>query len=677
MDKQTLLGLEYFTLLTYLSGYARTSEGKNACLALRPSCDLPAIRTELRRVSEARVLLDNGDTPPLEDFSDVKPLLRRSAVEGSILNGDELRIVLSFVQLSKRLRSFLLSRKEHVASFLQFVERISALDELISAIEAAIDSHGWVKDSASSRLRSLRMEINSQKQKIHRELNGIMQKPLMRNALQDNIVTLRNDRYVLPVKSGSRHSVPGIVHDFSQSKSTCFIEPWELVEKNNELSMLMAEEHEETARVLRRLSDLVRAYNEPMYANFDALILIDVIFARASMSRFMNALEPELHEDEVCLRNAIHPLLIFRGAKRDESPPVPLDIRIPRHISTIIISGANMGGKTVTLKTLGLLSLMVQSGLHIPVEEGSGIPVFSSIHAVIGDEQDLLADLSSFSSQIKRLTEILNKANAGSLILLDEACTNTDPTEGGALALSVLEHLEHLGAKTLATTHYNPLKVYGLTHEKALNISVEFDEIEQTPTYRLLYGSPGHSNALEIARKLGMPRQVLQRAEDYLSPQERRAVTLVQNLENTYHAVQQEKEKVESLRKSLEDELNRYNKLAEDLEVDKEHILERERQIARSIVKSAEKRFKKALRTVNKHGQKDISEHIQKQRVEFQNTREHLWRQIAGRTKTIHQGAHPLIDVGCRVRLRGSEKIGHVVHKGADGSRVDDFLSAK
>ena len=671
MDEQTLHGLEYFTLLNHLARFARTSMGKEACLALRPVTDVSYIRKELTRVSEARALLDNGEDIPLDDFSNVDAVLRRAGVEGSILDGEELLKVFNLLQVSARVHSFAASHREKAPSLFALAESISPLGELRKTIDSAIDTYGAVKDNASPRLKGLRKELIRQKQNVQDGLKNLMSKPILRSVWQDTVVTFRNDRYVVPVKSGSRHEVPGIIHDVSQSKATCFIEPWEIVELNNELSILVSRERDEVERILQGLSDRVRNFLKEIRLNVETLVMLDVIFARASMSKFLKACEPEFSGRFVELRSAIHPLLAFRTGEKGEKPPVPLDVGFPEDVFTVIVSGANMGGKTVALKTMGLLSLMVQTGMHIPVAEGSKTRIFSSVYAVIGDEQDIFADLSTFSSQIRRIMEILENVSPSSLVLLDEICTNTDPTEGGALALAVLDQLAERGARTMATTHYNTLKMYGLMRDAAINASVEFDSATHSPTYRLTYGAPGYSNALEISRKLGMNETVLARAESYLSPQERKSLELVQDIEQAYHDIQKERREAVRLREALAEEKSRYEQMVKELEDSRESILEGEGKRARQAVQNAELRFQRALRALRSRAPQEAEKEEQKQREQIQEVRQTLLNEFPSQRKLARRLKSGPIEIGVRARIKGSKNIGTVLNKGEDGRKVE------
>ncbi len=676
MDELSLIGLEYFTLLEYLAGYVRTEGGREAVLALRPLNDADAVRTELSRVTEGRILIDEGNNPPLDELEEMEPLFVRASVEGSLLEGSELLAVLHLIRMSERLLSFAIAHADRARLLREEATGITMLPTLRSALENSLDSHGEVTDNASPRLAKLRREVGGQKQRVGEGLNTILRNPLLRNAWQDTVVTFRNDRYVVPVKSNERHSVPGIIHDFSGSRATCFIEPVQIVELNNELSMLISEEREEVERILRKLTGLVRAAVAQLRANLDVITRLDTIFARAAMSRTLRAVAPDIVEDRVELFGAVHPLLFFRTRKNKERAPIPVDIRFPDNVSTIIISGANMGGKTVTLKTLGLLALMVQTGMHVPVEEGSRTRIFSSIHAVIGDEQDLAADLSTFSSQIRHILDILQRAGKGSLVLLDEICTNTDPTEGGALALALLDRFSEQGVLTMATTHYNTLKMYGVMRETAINVSVEFDAETHSPTYRLTYGSPGQSNAMEISRKLGMPDDVLERAQEYLSPEERKTLEMVQDMESAYNSLQDEREKTSRLNRSMEEARDEYHRLARKLEEEKEAVLSEERSRARRALRNAESRFRLALRDLRRKVPEEAREQEPVVKREFQETRKALVQELAPASvpaPRMERKEHA-ITVGSRVRIMGSRNVGTVLNLEDEGRKAEVLM---
>jgi DNA mismatch repair protein MutS2 len=671
MDTQSLIGLEYFTLLEHLASFTRTPIGRELALAIRPGNDLDHIQKELRLVTEARTLLDNGERLPLEELTDVRPVLRRVALEGALLDGAELLKVFILLRVAAHNRSFFLSRKKTAPGLCNVAEPILPLEALASHIDGTVDPDGSVKDTASPQLVHIRRNLHLQKQKVLERLHRLFQRPELRHIWQDTVISFRNGRFVLPVKSGSRHSLPGIVHDFSQSKATCFVEPWDTVELNNELSMLVSREGEEVERIIRVLSGEVWQNLETLHRNLKVLITLDVIFAKAWMSRLFDGHEPEFSPEEIDLKGAVHPLLVFRNREQNTLTPVPLDIRFPGNITTLIVSGANMGGKTVALKTLGLLSLMVQSGMHIPVIEGSRIKVFSSVSAVIGDEQDLIHDLSSFSSHIRRIVQILAEADASSLVLLDELCTNTDPEEGAALALAVLDYLSQKGARVMVTTHYSSLKAYGITKETAVNVSVKFDPASHAPSFGLIYGTPGLSNALEIAKGLGLPSEVIERAGSHLSSDGKRTLRLISDMERTYTTLQEKERVVSLLEESLSHTKGRYERLALELEESKERILDEERRRARIALKHAQQCFQRALRSLKNGSPKPPADKEVAPKKNFQQIAQELMNDLAPLKKqTKHPTPRPL-EAGCVVRIKGGNQLGTIVGLDADEHKME------
>ncbi|MCG6918054.1 MAG: endonuclease MutS2, partial [Deltaproteobacteria bacterium] len=494
----------------------------------------------------------------------------------------------------------------------------------------AIDHRGQIKDGASRELARIRKEIGEVRKHLHKELEEILQKQASQKTLQEKLISVRNDRLVIPLRSGAKGVLEGIVHATSQSGATCFVEPLSAVPLNNQLSQARSREREEEARILRELTDAVLAVAEVIRHNESWLGFIDCVHAKVRLSTLLLARAPLLDDgSRIRLIQAAHPILslqeraqktstlpttlteivlraeVSEGRKFEQTEVVPIDIHLDEGQKTLIISGANTGGKTVSLKTLGLLGAMVQAGLHIPVAEGSEWPVLTGIFAEIGDEQDVRAHLSTFSAKIQRLVTMLEKVDRHSLVLLDEIGTGTDPAEGSALALALLDQLRRLGPFVVVTTHYHLIKAYGMLHEEVENVSVAFDEKNGRPTYQLVYGHPGTSNALKIAADLGMPLEVLETARGYLDKDESRAIDLIKELTDALQRTQSEKEKLRSKRQQLEFTQDELMEQQRQLVQSRERILSELREQAGELIEEAEKELRSAIALLQKAGMRE------------------------------------------------------------------------
>ncbi|HEU4754255.1 MAG TPA: endonuclease MutS2, partial [Armatimonadota bacterium] len=454
--------------------------------------------------TQAVRLLD-GAGVPLGGIHDVRPAVRIAGV-GGVLEPAVLLEVADTVGAGRKLRHFLLQRSESVPRLAGFAERVGEFSLIEQAVHEAINDHAEVRDDASPALSRLRKELRTIRSRMLERLNSILRSQAYRDMIQDPVITTRDGRYCIPVKSEYRTAFGGLVHDQSSSGATVFMEPQAVVELGNELRQVELKERQEVERILRELTALIGRHAVDLGYTLEALGELDFIFARGKLSLGMDAAEPVINgEGFIGLRRARHPLLT--------GPVVPIDVELGRAFRVLVITGPNTGGKTVALKTAGLLCLMAQSGLHVPADSGSTLPVFHGIYADIGDEQSIQQSLSTFSGHITNIAGILEaveKSGTKSLVLLDEAGAGTDPAEGAALAKAILSHLLERGARTIASTHYGELKEFAYSTPGVENASVEFDVETLRPTYRLLIGIPGASNAFSIAARLGLPEEVVQ-----------------------------------------------------------------------------------------------------------------------------------------------------------------------
>jgi DNA mismatch repair protein MutS2 len=540
MDAHTLELLEFSKVCELLAGYAATSLGKELARALEPGTDLELIRAGLTLVSEAVDALGQGLSPPFTGLHDVRLTIRRAAI-GSQLTAEQLLEVADTCACTGniyRFRHRLGERHEHLADLLVPVEDLGPVAKTITG---CIDGRGHVLDMASRELAQVRQKLADVDERVKSVINRLLRDPELRKILRYPNATVSGDHYVLPVAVNHRHKLQGVVHRTSSTGETVFIEPAGVASLSAERAVLKAEEEREVRRVLRRLSAEVGRISRPLGFAVDILAKLDLITAKARFSRDFDMFAPDVSDDgRLWLRQARHPLLehLIRNA-RGEVPPtetesarealdipgavVPVDIRLGYGFNLLVITGPNTGGKTVCLKTAGLLCLMAQSGMHIPAAEGSIVPAFAEILADIGDEQSLEQSLSTFSSHVSRIAHIFQTATDKSLVLLDELGAGTDPTEGAALGRAILDGLDRRGCRALVTTHLGDLKTYAFHNERAENGAVEFDTETLRPTYRLLIGQYGMSNALRIARRLKLPKEVLRRANHYLRRRQRRA----------------------------------------------------------------------------------------------------------------------------------------------------------
>jgi DNA mismatch repair protein MutS2 len=530
--RNDLLGWHPFRNL--LARFAATPSGQDRARALSPHHTLPLVRSALQETTEARRALTAEGSPPWDGTGDARPILGEAAPAGAVLDGAALVALGRALAAAARLAAY----GQRIAPIAPGLARawaaLPACPALAGTLHDALDPDGRLTDRASPRLRALRRQITALRADLQARVERLLDHPAVAPALQERYVTLRNGRYVIPVRDDARRAVRGIIHDRSQSGATVFVEPEETIPLNNELTRLSLEERDEERRVLGELTDGVRRVLPALEALVEGLGALDLVFARAALAERLSATEPLVEPGgDLDLRAARHPLLV---AQRWGAPPgaggvVPIDLRVPAGRPGLVLSGPNAGGKTVALETAGLLVLMAHSGCHIPAAPGSRVPLTDEVLAVIGDEQSLAQDLSTFSSFVRQVRGILDVAGPGSLVLLDELGAGTDPAEGAALGAALLETLLDRGARVIVTTHLEPLKVFAQVEPRLQNATVAFDAERLEPTFRLEYGHPGPSHALTIGERLGLPAAVIARARVHVGEESRRLETLLATLE--------------------------------------------------------------------------------------------------------------------------------------------------
>jgi DNA mismatch repair protein MutS2 len=528
MDSHTLELLQFDKVRDLLAGYAASALGRDLARGIEPSTDADHVRTELRLVTEMVEALGLGQAPPFSGLHDVRLLARRAAI-GTMLTAEQLLEVADTLSCTGAMYRYRMRLAEHLAALIDHLSGIEDLGIVAKTISGCIDTRGHVLDMASRDLAAVRQLLADLDERVKSEVRRLLANPELRRILSYPNATIHGDHYVLPVAANHRHKVPGVVHRVSGTGETIFVEPASIANLSAERVALKADEDREVKRVLRRLSTEVGKVAKPLAYAVEVLAKLDLVTAKARYSRDFAMYPPDVSADgRLWLRQARHPILehLFRSeppppATPDDPAPaprrvMPIDVRLGYGFNLLVITGPNTGGKTVTLKTTGLLCVMAQCGMHVPAGEGSQVPVFRHVLCDIGDEQSLEQSLSTFSSHVTRISHILRTADGDSLVLLDELGAGTDPTEGAALGRAILDELDRLGCRAVVTTHLGDLKTYAFNNDRAENGAVEFDAETLRPTYRLLIGQYGMSNALKIARRLKLPKAVLQKAHRYL-----------------------------------------------------------------------------------------------------------------------------------------------------------------
>ncbi len=540
--EKSLRKLELDRVLEQLAAYANSDEAKARCLALEPQTDVDEIRVLQEQTGAACRLIDLKGSPSFHELKEIAPSLER-ADRGGSLNPTELLRIAAVLRCIRNAKAYY--NGDYAQTVLDvYFQELSPNRYLEEKIGTCILSEDEIADAASPELADIRRHMRLQSAKVKESLQKIISSPTYAKSLRDPIITLRGDRYVVPVKAECKNDVPGLIHDVSSTGSTVFIEPMSAVNANNALRELALQEKKEIERILAELSAECASFRESILQSMEMLVTLDAVFARAKLSHKMNAMQPELRTNaSVELIRARHPLI-------DPKKVVPITVRLGTDFDTLIITGPNTGGKTVTLKTIGLLTLMAECGLHIPADHGSAISVFSQVLADIGDEQSIEQSLSTFSAHMKNIVEIVGQCDRETLVLFDELGAGTDPAEGAALATALIEFCRQCGSRVAATTHYAELKVYAMRTKGVMNASCEFDVETLRPTYRLLIGIPGKSNAFAISKRLGLPDEIVEKAGSYVSENDKNFEDVLNQLEE--QRAQMEQAKLEAERLKLE-----------------------------------------------------------------------------------------------------------------------------
>ena len=598
MNEKELHTLEYNKILDQLTEYAFSADAKSRCQKLRPITDRAQIEQLQQQTSDALSRLFKYGSLSFSGVTDIRDSLKRLEIGGA-LSAIELLRVCSLLESAKRAKAFARSQDDNDQpddSLTSLFAGIEPLTPLYDEIRRCILSEDEIADDASSTLHSIRRSMRGMNDKIRAQMNSMINNTTTRSYLQDTVITMRDGRYCLPVKAEAKSLVPGMIHDQSSTGSTLFIEPMAVVNLNNEYKELQLREQEEIEVILAGLSNLTASYATQLLADYELLTELDFIFARAAFAQTYNGVAPLFNDDgRIHIRKGRHPLL-------DPKKVVPIDVRLGEDFRLLIVTGPNTGGKTVSLKTVGLLTLMGQSGLHIPASERSELGIFDEVFADIGDEQSIEQSLSTFSSHMVNIIRILEQVNDRSLVLFDELCAGTDPTEGAALAISILSKLHLYGARIMATTHYSELKVYALSTPGVENACCEFDVATLSPTYRLLIGIPGKSNAFAISEKLGLPSDLITDAKGRISKSEGDFEDLIADLEKSRSTIEREQLEINQYKAEIESLKEKLEQKQERLDSSRNKILREANEQAYNILKEAKDVADETIRNFNKYG---------------------------------------------------------------------------
>jgi len=640
---------------------------------LRPSSDLSWIRSRLAEVVELKKVLETEGPPPLSDLKDIEEILKRLNVEESVLTVPELMDLCDQIALTGRVRRYVDGLDGSRSPLLrEKTAGLSHLKSLEKAILRAVNARGEILDGASASLLEIRDQLKTTREKAKGVLEHLLRREDLQSMFQEQLVTLRNGRYVVLVKADHEHRLQGIVHDQSQSRMTFFFEPLQVVSHNNEISILMGEEKEEEYRILSELSKKARAESAALWNNFEILGELDFLCAAAQFSILLKAVDPGVREDgRIEMKEARHPLLVLQKKER----VIPIQIRVGDGRRVLILSGANAGGKTVALKTLGLLTLMVQCGLPIPVAEGSQVTVFENIHAMIGDEQNIGENLSTFSSHLLHLNDILEKAGPRSLVLLDELGVGTHASEGCALAMGYLDQLRERGSTAVVTTHFDRLKIYGYLHPDCENVAVEFDEKTLEPRYSLAYGSSGLSNAFLIAEKLGFSEEVLRRAREHQTGGEQEITEALAELERLKADARKDQQELLEIKEEVRLERQKLRRLLDGIKERRQSILAQAEEKARKSAQKFEEELKEWI-----HRQKEerkASLHLlpsRGHRKEIQEIKEKAFPTLRRKGPSAMPTG---LKVGDRVRIEGFRTHGILTKVEGSSKRVEVMMGSR
>lgn len=657
MNNKSLSTLEYNKIISRLVSFACSDGAKQILHKLEPMTDIDKINTALDYTNDALTRVYQKGSVDFSRIKDIRGSIARLKV-GSSLNALELLNISMLLECAAHIKGYYEQRADSIQPLIDMLDPVTLLN---NAIKKCIISEDEISDDASANLRSIRRQKNIAADRIHTELNKILNSPSTRTYLQDYVITTRQGRFCLPVKAEYKSLMPGMVHDQSSTGSTVFIEPAAVVKLNNDIRELELKEQAEIEVILADLSAKAAEYTDSLLSDYEILTNLDCIFAKALLSRHFNCSRPVMNNKGIVnIKKGRHPLI-------EPHTVVPIDIYLGTDFNLLIITGPNTGGKTVSLKTVGLLTLMAQAGLNIPALEHSDIAVFDNIFADIGDEQSIEQSLSTFSSHMTNTVDILKKADSNSLILFDEIGAGTDPTEGAALAIAILDSLHRRNITTMATTHYSEIKMYALTTDGVENACCEFDVQSLRPTYRLLIGVPGKSNAFAISKKLGLSDNIINDASRRLDSEDIKFEDLVTDLEQSRVTIEREREELNEYKAQIAQLKSELTKKTERLDERTDNIIRKANEEAARILKDAKEYADKTINAMNKHGMtvKELEKHRSAIREKMNKRQEKL--KIESANNISEHKAHDISEfkVGMHVKVLTMNVIGTVsqIHK--------------
>ena len=657
MNNKSLSTLEYNKIISRLVSFACSDGAKQILHKLEPMTDIDKINTALDYTNDALTRVYQKGSVDFSRIKDIRGSIARLKV-GSSLNALELLNISMLLECAAHIKGYYEQRADSIQPLIDMLDTVTLLN---NAIKKCIISEDEISDDASANLRSIRRQKNIAADRIHTELNKILNSPSTRTYLQDYVITTRQGRFCLPVKAEYKSLMPGMVHDQSSTGSTVFIEPAAVVKLNNDIRELELKEQAEIEVILADLSAKAAEYTDSLLSDYEILTNLDCIFAKALLSRHFNCSRPVMNNKGIVnIKKGRHPLI-------EPHTVVPIDIYLGTDFNLLIITGPNTGGKTVSLKTVGLLTLMAQAGLNIPALEHSDIAVFDNIFADIGDEQSIEQSLSTFSSHMTNTVDILKKADSNSLILFDEIGAGTDPTEGAALAIAILDSLHRRNITTMATTHYSEIKMYALTTDGVENACCEFDVQSLRPTYRLLIGVPGKSNAFAISKKLGLSDNIINDASRRLDSEDIKFEDLVTDLEQSRVTIEREREELNEYKAQIAQLKSELTKKTERLDERTDNIIRKANEEAARILKDAKEYADKTINAMNKHGMtvKELEKHRSAIREKMNKRQEKL--KIEPANNISEHKAHDISEfkVGMHVKVPTMNVIGTVsqIHK--------------
>ncbi len=660
MNEKALRILEYNKIIGLLCENTVSTMGRDLAEELKPVNNINEVKELQQETTEAVNLILKKGSIPLNGLHDIRAILKKVKI-GAVLAPGELLKVADTLRTSRKLKIFINEnkREESFPVIEYYIETLITQKNIEEAILNAIESEEEISDRASSTLHSIRRKIKDKNLSIREKLNHMISSSTYQKYLQEPIITVRGDRHVIPVKQEFRANVPGIIHDQSGSGATLFIEPMAIVDMHNDLKQLKLKEEEEIERILSELTSMVEDKYEGIKTNMEILATLDFIIAKAKLSLQYRCTEPKVNNQGIInIKKARHPLL-----KADIV--VPIDIYLGESFNTLVVTGPNTGGKTVTLKTVGLLALMAQAGLHIPAGDYSEIAIFDEVFADIGDEQSIEQSLSTFSSHMTNIVSILQNINSNSLVLFDELGAGTDPTEGAALAMSILELLHKREIRTIATTHYSELKVYALSTEGVCNASVEFDVATLRPTYKLLIGVPGKSNAFEISRKLGLSDDIIKRAKEFISKDAVEFEDVIRNLEESRKKAEEERDVAARYRIDMERKHKELEQKIDKIEAQKDKVIRDAQREALEIVKKSKEEAELLIKELREAIEKESSEKsalIEKARLKIKHKQDEIEEKIGDAVfKKVSHNPPKNLKLGDTVKILSLNQKGYVL----------------